>query len=178
MDNVTQRNLFIERYMPLAKKLARNKHRSIPYINIDEFVSAAYTGLVDAASRYEECKGKPAKYLRTRINGEMQDYLRSLGFGSKGSVSRGCTKFDSLDASVGSDGESSISFLEARPSADLSVVFNEAVESLDEDGRQIFKMRFLDEMPLEEIGRELGVSESRVSQRISQYRRQLVATAA
>lgn len=107
----------------------------------------------------------------------MQDYLRSLGFGSKGSVSRGCTKFDSLDATTAT-GEPIISFLEARDARDVRTVFEETVEPLDETGRRIFKLRFVEERSLDEIGQELGVSESRVSQRISQYKKQLAAIAA
>lgn len=177
MRNLVERDLLIERYIPLAKKLARKKQRSLPHINIDEFVSAAFLGLVDAANRYEEGKGKFGPYARLRINGEIQDYLRSLGFGSKGSVSRGCTQFDSLDAST-ADGEPIVSFLAARTDRDLRVVFEEAVEGLEQEGQDILRLRFYEEQPLGEIGRKLGVSESRVSQRISQYRRQLAASAA
>lgn len=177
MSNNTERDRLIREYMPLARKMARSKSRFLPHIDVEEFISAAYTGLVDAASRFDESKGNFSSFARTRIYGEMQDYLRSLGFGSKGSVSRGCTKFNSLDAST-ADGESILSFLEAAPSNDLRVVFEEAVEPLDETGRHIFKLRFVEERSLGEIGRELGVSESRVSQKITQYRKQLVAMAA
>jgi RNA polymerase sigma factor (sigma-70 family) len=177
MNNISERDRLIREYMPLARKMARSKQKSLPHINVDEFISAAYTGLVDAASRFEESRGNFAPFARTRIYGEMQDYLRSLGFGSKGSVSRGCTKFDSLDATTAS-GEPILSFLQARPDRDFRTVFEETVEPLDDTGRHIFKLRFCEERSLDEIGRELGVSESRVSQRISQYKKQLAAAAA
>lgn len=177
MDNIVERDRLIRKYMPLARKMARNKQKSLPYVDIDEFVSAAYTGLVDAASRFEKSRGNFAPFARTRIYGEMQDYLRSLGFGSKGSVSRGCIKFDSLDA-VTSSGKPILSFLETRNNRDFRNIFEETIESLDDVGKQIFKLRFYEERSLGEIGKELGVTESRVSQKISQYKKQLAATAA
>jgi hypothetical protein len=88
--DVLQRNALIAQYMPLARSLAAKKHSQVNWIDIDELRSAAYYGLVDAASRYDTEHGGFFRYAMVRISGEVQDYLRSLGFGSKGSNSRGC----------------------------------------------------------------------------------------
>ena len=69
-------------YMPLADNLAKKKSQSVPKsISLDELKSAAYMGLVDAASKFDDKKGVPFScYARIRISGEMKDYLRSLSY--------------------------------------------------------------------------------------------------
>lgn len=175
MTNVEERNAIIEKYMPLAKSMAWNKWRSLPSIALDEFISAAYDGLVDAAVKFEWSKGEFGPYAKFRINGEIIDYLRSLGFGSKSSVSRGCTRLQSLEACQ-ERGE--IAFVDATASMPLEIVFEEMVESLGETGRKILRLHLVDGYQVSEISRSLGVSVSRVSQMISKYKRQLVAEAA
>lgn len=86
-----EQQLFIEKHMFFAKSIARKKHRKIRYLDLDELVCAAYMGLVDAVSKYSHSKGEFFAYAKIRINGEIQDYLRSLCFGSKGNK-----KFESI----------------------------------------------------------------------------------
>ncbi len=78
-----KRNQMIVDHMSLARAIACNKHKQIKYISIDEMTSAAYFGLVDAACKYKPTKGEFEGYAKFRIVGEIQDYLRGLGFGSK-----------------------------------------------------------------------------------------------
>ena len=81
MFTVSERQELVERYIPLANRLAWEKSKRIPqYIHIDELKSAAYMGLVDAASR---CENADNFHPFLRIEGEMNDYLRSISWGKK-----------------------------------------------------------------------------------------------
>ena len=70
-------------FIPLAHKIAFERARKLPKrITIDELKSAAYMGLVDAASKSDGSGF--SSYASLRINGEITDYLRSLQWGPRG----------------------------------------------------------------------------------------------
>jgi RNA polymerase sigma factor (sigma-70 family) len=183
MLTVSERNLLIEQFMPLAKKMAISKKREcglFANIPISELVSAAYYGLVDAASRYEYKFGVFWNYASFRIGGAMQDYLREFGFGSKGSNSLGCQRFGSLDALCCGDQEDGIDTVpfESKSGRPLNSFFEELVEGIDERSRMVLRLHFIESEPLKQIGTRLGVTEGRVSQIISNCRKELLAQAA
>lgn len=62
--------------LDFAKSLAIQAKFKLPkFVNLDELISAAYFGLVDAANKYNG--SVPFKnYAYVRINGEIKDYLR------------------------------------------------------------------------------------------------------
>jgi RNA polymerase sigma factor (sigma-70 family) len=172
-----QRNALIARYMPLAQKVASNKKKTLSTVDTDELLSAAYMGLVDAASRYEPEQGGFFHFALTRIKGEVKDYLRSLGFGSKGSNSRGCQQFGSIDATDASTGCSIADSLAAKNDGELRLVFEEITEILPPQGKEVMWDYLVEGKRMKEIGKGLGLNESRVSQLISQYRKQIVVAA-
>ncbi len=90
-----ERNIIIEKYMPFARSQAVKKHKTIQSIDVDELKSAAYLGLVEAADRFDPSRSNFPSYAKYRIAGEIQDYLRGLGFGS-----RSQKKFVSLDEMI------------------------------------------------------------------------------
>lgn len=51
-------------------------------VNYDELKSAAYMGLVKAASKYDG-ENDFAPYAFCRMSGEIKDYLRSLAWGGR-----------------------------------------------------------------------------------------------
>jgi DNA-directed RNA polymerase specialized sigma subunit len=76
-----ERQALVVDYMPLAHKLAWNKKAGVPRcVSIEELKAAAYLGLVDAASR---AAARDRFFPHARIIGEMDDYLRSLRWGSR-----------------------------------------------------------------------------------------------
>ena len=78
-----ERQMLVLDYVPLANSMASEKSRlTPPCVTFEELKSAAYMGLVEAASR------TPARenfQPHARIRGGMLDYLRSLGWGPRGS---------------------------------------------------------------------------------------------
>lgn len=66
------------KYLPFADSIAKNQFKKTPpQVELDELKSAAYLGLVDAASRYDG-KTDFKVFASYRISGEIKDYLRSL----------------------------------------------------------------------------------------------------
>lgn len=165
----TQQKL-VEQYIPLANKLAHKKKRSLPsFVDFEELQSAAYMGLVEAASRYNPDLGVEfSTYAYPRIFGAIQDYLREMGWGKRSEPVRAY----SLDATVTTcDGECSQGdLLEAKEERN-SEDFMEVVSlNLDEQAGQVLRHYFIDEFSMKEVGAKFGVSESRVSQLIKQYK--------
>src|SRR4051812_1699576 len=68
----------VEQYIPLANKLACRRKKDLPrFVDIEELKSAAYLGLVEAASRYDPKVGVIfSTFAYPRIFGAIQDYLR------------------------------------------------------------------------------------------------------
>src|SRR3972149_4467569 len=83
MDETRQR-LVIDN-IPFANRIAYKKKRILPkFIDVEEIKSAAYMGLVDAASKFDENRGIFPTYAYYRISGAITDYLRELDWGKRG----------------------------------------------------------------------------------------------
>ena len=78
MNNINYiENLIID-HMPLANKLAWKYKKIVPsYVDYNDLQSAAYFGLVDAASRYNMEKGCFSSFVFLRIIGEIKDYIKN-----------------------------------------------------------------------------------------------------
>jgi RNA polymerase sigma factor (sigma-70 family) len=162
--SLEQRNTLILQYMPLASKIAANKKKHLYSVDIDELRAAAYLGLVEAVDRYDPNHEKYFSCILIRIVGAIKDYLRSLGFGSKGSISRGCSGFKSLDLNLN---------LESKNTTDLQVVFDEMTEALSQQGRSLLWQYFVEGRKMKEIAGAMGLAESRISQLIGMYCQQI-----
>jgi RNA polymerase sigma factor (sigma-70 family) len=161
-----EREQLVLDYLPLANKLAWTKNNRTPRsVTIDELKSAAYFGLVDAASRYKPKYGVAfGPFARFRICGEMADYLRELSWGKRQSI-----QMVSIDESNGNQG-SWADTLRCPVRCDPNDFFDLVTESLADLGKRIVKMYYVDRRTLREIGTVEGLSESRISQLLSKYR--------
>lgn len=154
MDNELQK--LVLQYVPLANKLAYQKKRNLPsFIDVEELKSAAYLGLVEAASRYNPEVGVAfSTFAYRRVFGAICDYLRELGWGPKTSQMENC---DMLEG----EPERNDSFLEV-VSADLN-----------DQAKQILRLYFVENYSMKEVGNKFSISESRVSQLIKYYKQRI-----
>lgn len=154
------------RYMPLANKLAYKTKKTMPkFIGIDELRSAAYLGLVEAASRYNPDLGVAfSTFAYRRIFGAIYDYLRELG----------CLKTTVLSLDLPSADGCTINDSLAAKEEKKTEEFTEVISlSLGEQAAEILGEYFIRSETMKDIGKRLGVTESRVSQLIRLYKQKL-----
>src|SRR5690242_12472854 len=72
-----ERNNLILNHISFADNMAVNQFKGDSQTSLDELKSAAYMGLVDAASKYDGRIPFPA-YASFRIFGEIREYMRSV----------------------------------------------------------------------------------------------------
>ena len=159
------KNALIEQFMPLATKLAYAKKRTLPkHIDFDDLQSAAYLGLVKAASRYDESKNVAfTTFSWPHINGSINDYLRSLGF----------VRNLSLDYSDSDDGSLKDLIEAEADSNSFNDVLEVVAKNLGDQAGTILECYFGKDIPMKEVGITVGLTEGRVSQLISSYKEQI-----
>lgn len=159
------KNALIEQFMPLASKLAYAKKRTLPkHIDFDDLQSAAYLGLVKAASRYDVTKNVAfTTFSWPHINGSINDYLRSLGF----------VRYISLDSSDNDDGSLKDLVEIESDSNSFNDVLEVITKNLGSQAETILECYFAKDLPMKEVGASLGLTEGRVSQLISSYKEQI-----
>lgn len=158
-ENVRQ---LVENHIGLANKLASKKKRLLPmHVSFEELQSAAYLGLTEAANRFDPERGFAfTTYAYPRISGAINDYLRELGLMTV-----------SLEDSGSDDDLCLKDTLVARESSDE--IFDFIEESLGEQAGNMLRSYYVDRFSMKEIGEHHGVSEGRVSQLISGYKKDI-----
>jgi RNA polymerase sigma factor (sigma-70 family) len=177
-----ERNKIFEKYIHLAEEEAKRKQRKVPPCVIyDDLLSAAYVGLLDAASKYDEekvvTKGEKSFeiYARFRIKGSINDWLRSCNWGKRNDH----FKMMTLETTVLFERENGTtwnlkdSIADDRYNVVNSVnskqLFSKLLKDLPFVVKKIFHLRYIDELTMAEIGDKVGLTESRISQLISDY---------
>lgn len=178
MEKFEKRDKLFHQYISLANKIAYKKGKSLPKcVQLDELKSAAYLGLLDAASRYDEAKHNffPV-YARIRILGEINDYLRKCYWGTRGRYFYGW----SLDVRVASRSNlKSMSLneglMEKKKPDQMEVedFFNSVVKPLPKLARAILRFYYVNDLTMKEISGIIGMCESRISQIIAHYKKKL-----
>tara|TARA_Y100000034_G_scaffold94926_1_gene115134 strand:- start:692 stop:1249 length:558 start_codon:yes stop_codon:yes gene_type:complete len=172
---MTTSQQLVEQYIPLANKLAYQKKRTVPnFIDVEELKSAAYMGLCEAASRFKEDYGVAfSTFAYPRIFGAIHDYLRERGWGKKTEPRNAL----SLDAPSSDDGnECSLGdMLEAKVERNDEEFLEVVSQNLDEQAKSVLRYYFIDDFSMKEVGEKFGVSESRISQLIKKYKKQIAA---
>lgn len=185
MKTIYERNTLVEKHMDLAESLARRRHRTIARtITYDELLSAAYLGLIDASEKFNEERvneksTKPFEcYARKRIIGEMNDYLRSQNWGTRANPQKVYSIYNRIATGVRADSGSCIEtdwVSDYIRSKEVSVIdklngvelFDRIIQSLSSREKTIFKLRFIHELTMKEIADVTDLSESRISQILS-----------
>ena len=157
MNDIKKRNELINKHLTMAKIMARSKKKAYPRISVDELEAAAYYGLAQAASRYDETMGVqfPAFACR-RISGAIIDYAKELLDG------KGKKRFrtETLTTDVPAKPE---------PSVDQgNDGFERLIAPLNEVHKAILRMHYINNEKYEKIGLAVGLSEVRVCQIIKE----------
>lgn len=157
-------------YLPLVRKVARGIKTHAPKANVDDLIGEGCLGLVQALPRFNPSRGAVlSTYLGNRVRGAMLDHLRErdpLTRCDRGKVKQG------LHADVIDVDEREAQFVPA-PSENPA-------RTLESQERQARVRRLLQHLPRRErlvvleyywhdrshkdIGGDLGVGESRISQ--------------
>lgn len=155
----------VEQYIPLANKLAYQRKKNLPkFIDIEELKSAAYLGLVEAASRYNPELGiEFTTFSYPRIRGAILDYLRQQDWKNDGPML-------SLDMPSDENGCTLRDTIEAKPEGNTDECFEIISLKFDDQAKAVLRHYFIDEYSMKEVGEKFGVSESRISQLIKQYK--------
>lgn len=142
-------------YLPLAHKLASNVRKSLPKgLQIDDVMSAAYFGLVDAANKFEVDRNiKFGTYAKFRISGEIKDCIRDF-----------CRTQKRFSSCYDDKGNCLFDSLAIATEEKFDKIEEGFLNQLNDRQKKIFNFYFNEHLSLKEIGQKMDVSESRVSQ--------------
>lgn len=162
MDTFQQK--LVEQYVPLANKLAYEKKKTLPqFVDVEDLKSSAYLGLSEAASRFDPNYGVAfSTFAYPRIFGAIHDYLRQQGWGKR-SDPKTAISIDGEEESWGA-------LLEAKPERNDEEFLEVVSADLGDQAKEVLRNYFIDEYSMREVGERFGVSESRISQLIKQYK--------
>ena len=166
----TYQQKLVEQYVPLANKLAFQKKRNLPlFIDVEDLKSAAYLGLVEAASRFNPELGIAfSTFAYPRVFGAIQDFLRRETMGKRGNYSKVYSLNDQKD------GESCLQdTLEAQSERNDEEFLEVVSQDLGDQAKEIIRFYFIDECSMREVGEKFNVSESRISQMIKRYKERI-----
>jgi len=187
--NIVERNKLVEENLDFADNIARRYSRKVhSVVQFGELQSAAYEGLIDAADKYnpklahQKAQRPFQAYARIRVIGAIQDFLRACSWGSRSRY----IQMQSLEQRRNGDehqsGSYTIKSLLAEDDSNkgheqlISLdAFNKLIRPLSKRDKQVFALRYVHNMSMNDIGEKIGITESRVSQILSSGIRLLVS---
>lgn len=163
----TMQDLVLQ-YVPLANKLAYQKKKNLPkFVDIEDLKSAAYLGLVEAASRFDHKKGVAfSTFAYPRIFGAIHDYLREQAWFKN--INKPVLSLDSLVLDEKDYCLKDIIPSKAEHNVDECLEF--FAINLDDQAKNVFNYYYIEDYSMKEVGEKIGLSESRISQLIKNYK--------
>ena len=160
-------------HMDYARKIARNAASKFP-IEEEDAIQAALIGLLEAARRYDPAKNDHfRKYAYLRINGAIVDEVRRNSFVSRTGHEQGLRiEMKSLDETYADSGIPIYEVVDKEGTPELGVDLQAAMDTLTERERKVM-WGLAAGLTSREIGKEFGVTESRISQIATKARQQL-----
>lgn len=159
------RGEILERFSSVATG-AVSKYRAQPYYA--DLLQEASMGVLESIDRFDPSSGNRFNtYASRRAHGKAQDFLRA--YGSTIKVPRGCKWKQAFSLGAIEDSEGGMGRVEPAVVHDfgddgLSEAVQVAVEGLPGNQRRVIIGCYFEGKTLTEVGRELGVSESRAWQ--------------
>jgi len=164
----TYQQKLIEDHYYVAEQLAKKRVRNAPMrVRYDELLSSAFYGLVEAARLYKAEKGSFKTFAAHYIEGWMTQDIRGNDGGYRSGWEWRPIVMSSLDQSIENG------FDVANETEQEEGLFKTIVQPICPLGRLIMNLYFRDDLTLKEMADRLGVEESRVSQMLGQYKKEL-----
>lgn len=165
-------------HLPLVKKIAARMASRLPRcVELADLEADGAIGLRQAVLAYDERRGVAfGAFARRRIHGAMLDGIRAMDWVPRLVRSRqeAPKKLVSLDAALAPDGRErpgTLAELVAGDGAggavagvDCAMDLQEMLRPLPRDHRFALTLYYAEAMTMDEIGRAMGISQSRVSQ--------------
>jgi len=190
--DIEQRNAIAVYYYPLAcwhAERVKTKHRLPASIQLDDLVSGAGLGLLQAVERYDPDRGVPfPPWAILRIRGAIMDTLRVMDYlkrNHRATSGDDAPKLKSIDSlmygkltasgTVELDGDRAVSYADRMAAPDGRVaekletreLVRAALSRLPRQSRLLLMLYYGAGLTMREAGEAAGVSESRVSQILS-----------
>ena len=168
--DASARAALIERYIPLARALARRIRVATALADADDMLSAALIGLIDAVDRFEPGRGVPFEaYASLRIRGAMVDELRRVDERGRGADPETNPRAVSLDGLVEEEWQAFLAVSdewldEEFELEDLRGRVQIAIDNLPPRQREVLARYYADSLTLREAGVRMGISEARACQ--------------
>lgn len=183
--DLTARNMIIESVLPIIVSIAKKRCLSMRrggLISVKDMVSVATLAMPKIMMNFDPSrKVKLTTYMSQRINGAMSDWLREIDWVPRLARSRASKGLDhvpgiaSIDKVVVEGETRNVTRgdgLEDRhdhfAEVDDRENFKRLLVGLSRETRLILTLYHVEEMTMKQIGKVVGLSESRVSQMISQ----------
>ena len=176
---MTTPTINLEEYKGLIKTIANKaylKFKNSTILNFDDFEQIAYIAILDAVKRYKPDKGANVKtFVMLRVHGAIIDAVRSQEWISREDIKK--FKEDQntflprhLNGLDNNEYKSLRELKDRRPSSrvDLSLmeedVYDYVFKDLFSRNKFIAKRYYIDNITANQIGKELSLHESRISQ--------------
>lgn len=163
--DAASRCALIERYSPMAGRMARRLHPAgVTAVSPEDLESAGVLGLIDAVDRFEPGRGVPFEaYAALRIRGAILDELRTATGGRRAEM----PTHVSLDQLL-SAGDHTLPTIDdtgaMRAAEDLATRVESAMRYLPDRQREVLARYYGQSLTLREAGIRMGISEARASQ--------------
>ena len=168
-------------HLPLVWSIARRLRPHVPYVEVEDLVSAGTIGLIEAAARYDRTRGVAfASFAYRRVRGAMLDEARRQSRPSLGTSAETVTEQKLLSLETVVDEDATVKLMDVlmdayapapETTAELQELL-EAVAQLPQRERDMLALRAKG-YTVGEIGRLHGCSDARASQLLAKARLRL-----
>ena len=181
--SLANRNAVVEHYVPWVRKHATSTKLRLATgcrLDEDDLCSVGCIALIDVVDRFDgQRQVKFKSFALLRILGAMVDEIRNLDWVprlERARQKKGLVEPVEMLTPHGQTDEHNEFWLAVAPEEPLEMDNKEEVEAamrkFKPRDQQIIRMRFVDGMTMSEIGQAVGLSESRISQKFTQFVKQ------